>query len=39
MFVNSRCLYNEMDCIVAPLNGVGGIYLGCLDAAENPSLL
>lgn len=31
MFVNSYCL--PMNCIIAPLNGCGGIYLGNVDAA------
>ena len=33
MFVNKYCLPNKMHCIIAPLNGVGGIYLGDIDAA------
>lgn len=39
MFVNHPCLSNNMNCIIAPLNGCGGIYLGNLDAAKNPDLL
>lgn len=33
MFVNTPDLSNSMNCIIAPLNGVGGIYLGNIDAA------
>ncbi|CAD8059091.1 unnamed protein product [Paramecium primaurelia] len=39
MFVNNSCLPNSMNCIIAPLNGVGGVYLGNLDAAQNSELL
>lgn len=39
MFVNNSCLSNSMNCIIAPLNGVGGVYLGNIDAAQNPDLL
>ncbi|CAD8189642.1 unnamed protein product [Paramecium octaurelia] len=37
MFVNNYCL--PMNCIVAPLNGCGGIYLGNVDAAQDSQLL
>ncbi|CAD8177869.1 unnamed protein product [Paramecium pentaurelia] len=39
MFVNTPDLSNCMNCIIAPLNGVGGIYLGNIDAAQNPDNL
>ncbi|CAD8168160.1 unnamed protein product [Paramecium octaurelia] len=39
MFVNTPDLSNCMTCIIAPLNGVGGIYLGNIDAAQNPDNL
>ncbi|CAD8082978.1 unnamed protein product [Paramecium sonneborni] len=37
MFVNNYCL--SMNCIVTPLNGCGGIYLGNIDAAQDSQLL
>ncbi|CAD8186142.1 unnamed protein product [Paramecium octaurelia] len=37
MFVNNYCL--SMNCIIAPLDGYGGIYLGNLDAAKDSQLL
>ncbi|CAD8088871.1 unnamed protein product [Paramecium sonneborni] len=37
MFVNYHCL--SMNCIIAPLNGCGGIYLGNLNAAKDAQLL
>lgn len=39
MFVNSQLLSNNMNCIIAPINEVGGIYLGNIDAALNPDNL
>ncbi|CAD8079134.1 unnamed protein product [Paramecium primaurelia] len=37
MIVNNYCL--SMNCIIAPLNGCGGLYLGNLDAAKDSQLL